>query len=437
MRVSGVYSRMVVARILGMSLVLFALHAQAAEPFPDPLTLEQALSMADSAYPSYAAAQARQQQAAADLALARSDTGVNLSVRGEALYVEPSDLAADQSHDDSWIGLELRKKLYDFGVTSALVESGEAALEQQSLQAQAVLDQYRLLIMQRYLDVLLADHAFRVADEAMAIAYVTLDKLRDQYELGQVSDIELLEIETEYQEVRSERFAAQAQQRTSRMLLAEALGRVEARPRILAEPGFTALERELPPLTELLAAIRDGNRELLAAQQQVASHQAALTASERGNRPVLTGRAGTYEYQKDRGSRDEWLAGIELNVPLLTGGRVSAQKQRAIARWQEAKAERDGLAMRLRQRATELWERIQILQAERDAALTRMDYRELYLDRSRALYEMEVATDLGDAMVESTRARLKQAETEYALLLTWAELDILRGIDPWQLGDTP
>ncbi len=68
-----------------------------------------------------------------------------------------------------------------------------------------------------------------------------------------------------------------------------------------------------------------------------------------------------------------------------------------------------------------------MLRASREEAQTRIDYRELYLDRSRTLYEMEVSSDLGDAMVVSSQARLRQAEIEYRLLLNWARLNALRG----------
>ncbi len=40
---------------------------------------------------------------------------------------------------------------------------------------------------------------------------------------------------------------------------------------------------------------------------------------------------------------------------------------------------------------------------------------------------MEAETNLGDAMVFSTEARLREAQLDYQLLLNWARLDLLRG----------
>ena len=59
--------------------------------------------------------------------------------------------------------------------------------------------------------------------------------------------------------------------------------------------------------------------------------------------------------------------------------------------------------------------------------LLKQDFRELALDRSRALYEMEATTNLGDAMVAVSEVRFKQAETDFQLALAWMELNLLLG----------
>ena len=65
-----------------------------------------------------------------------------------------------------------------------------------------------------------------------------------------------------------------------------------------------------------------------------------------------------------------------------------------------------------------------------EALQVRGDYRELYLDRSRALYELEVKTDLGDAMTEISALRLDTAFAEFEWMTTQAELAALAGLLP-------
>ena len=50
------------------------------------------------------------------------------------------------------------------------------------------------------------------------------------------------------------------------------------------------------------------------------------------------------------------------------------------------------------------------------------------------MYQQEVRADLGDSMVQSSAARLRAAETEYAIALTWARLEALTGEPPERVG---
>ena len=55
------------------------------------------------------------------------------------------------------------------------------------------------------------------------------------------------------------------------------------------------------------------------------------------------------------------------------------------------------------------------------------EYRDLYLDLRRAQYELEVASDLGDAMVSMSALRYRVMRAEFATALAWARIDALLG----------
>ncbi|WJW76128.1 TolC family protein [Thiohalobacter sp. IOR34] len=403
----------------------------AAEPLPEPLTLAAALRFADAGHPDLQLAAAGIEAARAEGLRARALTGVRASLEAEARYVGVSPLAADTSPNDSRARLQLNKRLYDFGRSRASLAAAAAAQRAQQARYLDTRLQRRLDILGRYLDVLLADLDFRVQDEAMSIAYVRLDRARDRFELGQISEIELLRRENDYQVLRSRRYAAEAARRTRRVRLAEALGRPGELSRTLVEPGWRVDALELPELEALTREVLAANPGLRALQAELEQARQRVQAARAGRRPVLSGELATSRYARDYGFRDRWEAGLVLEVPLFTGGRVAAELAAAQARRQEAEAEL-ALAQRdLRQRVAELWEEIRVLRAQRQETQTRLDYRDLYLDRSRALYELEVETDLGDAMTLSTEARLREAQRGYRLLLAWAELDALRGKNRW------
>lgn len=419
---------------IGLSLPCATLAAEleaeavmSAAALPEPLNLDHALSLANEPHPDLQAAAAETDIAQAQRDRARAAYGINAGVNAEARWIEPADYAFDQSHKDSQASLVVSKRLYDFGRTRATVAAADAALSGRRLRYADAQSQRGLAILERYLDVLLADLRFRVEDEAMAIAYVRVDRARDQHELGQISEIALLAAETQYQETRSARFQAQARQRISRVALAEALNRPGQLSSTLEEPVLELIEAEPPALDKLVAEVLRVNPRLRALRAEAEAARERMQAARAADRPVVTGRAEASEYQRQTGSTDPWAVGVQVEIPLYTGGRSSAERAQARAELDRSEAELARAELEVRQGAQSLWEEIEVLRASREETQTRIDYRELYLDRSRALYEMEVSTDLGDAMVVSSQARLRQAELDYRLLLDWTRLNALRG----------
>jgi outer membrane protein TolC len=116
-----------------------------------------------------------------------------------------------------------------------------------------------------------------------------------------------------------------------------------------------------------------------------------------------------------------------LTVPLYTGGRVDAGVAAQRAKVYEAQANLEQARYQLRQQLLDSWLGLQALRLQRGQALSEQRYRDLYLDRSRAIYEMEVRSDLGDSMVRLSEAQLAVAETDYRIALAWEELDMLLG----------
>ena len=56
-----------------------------------------------------------------------------------------------------------------------------------------------------------------------------------------------------------------------------------------------------------------------------------------------------------------------------------------------------------------------------------MAYRDLTMERSRGLYELELRSSLGTAMTDSFEASLRVRRTEYQLALDFARLEAMLG----------
>lgn len=411
-------------------LLAIALPGRAAETpaaLPDPLTLEHALSLADAPHPDLLDAQARLDLAEAARMAVDAQTGINVGIEARAQWVDPSDINGDQSNNDSSAAFFMHKRLYDFGRTSARRSAAESEIKGRELLYLDAQQRRRIAIMEDFFNVLLADLEYVRDNEAMAVAYVDLDKIRDRHELKQVSDIVLLQAESDYQQTRRRAAESRLRQQTSRARLAETLGRPGELPARLVEPDLAVNNRELPPLEQLTADALANNPVLLALRAQLQAAQERLQAARAEQRPTLSGEFRAAQYERDLSGRDDVRIGLVLEVPLYQGGAVQAGIAAAQADLRSVQAQLARAEIDLRQSVLEAWQRLNVLRVQRDEAQVLSAYRDLYLDRSRALYEMEVTADLGDAMVRTSEARLRMAQTEYDLALTWARLDALVG----------
>ncbi|WP_455201364.1 TolC family protein [Kaarinaea lacus] len=143
--------------------------------------------------------------------------------------------------------------------------------------------------------------------------------------------------------------------------------------------------------------------------------------------PKIDGRVRVSEYARESGSYDEWRVGIVLDVPILASDTVKANVSKRNAELLDMRARLRDVEMEVSQQVLEAWQMLQSLKVAREQTDVQNDYRELYLDQSRTLYEMEVQSDLGDSMVQITEAKLQKAEVEYQLALEWAKLQALMG----------
>jgi outer membrane protein TolC len=396
-----------------------------AEALPSPLTLEHALALADAAHPDVDLAQANLDSARAGLLRAESFSGVYSWLDLTPQSVRPT---TDSSFTgDSRARLLAQKRLYDFGRSRSLEESARSSVSARELTLLDARQQRRIEAMARFFDVLLADMRYAVDNEALAYTYVAFDRGRDRQQIGQLSDVDLLELESRYQEMLVTRTASQKRQSSARLRLAMTLNRPEELPAQLVRPALTAGEREIPDYRSLFEQVRSRNPQLQALRSDAQAARAALDSERARRRPVLSAEAEAAWYEREFVSRDEVRATLNLRIPLYQGGEDGAAIAGALARWHEQQARLARAELDMRQTVLDLVQELETLKVELAAARVKVNYRDLYLDRSRALYEMEVRTDLGDAMTRITEAQWLVAQAEFRMALAWARLDALGG----------
>ena len=399
------------------------------QPFPKILTLSEALSMVDAAHPQMLKLGAERAYIDAD----QYDIDANYGLQSN-FYLEyrQSDRIAQPGHDfidDSRATLTLDKPISDFGRRKL----GGAAVETKRMANQMAyesrISQLRISVMRAFFDVVIADYAYAALDEEMTLSFLSFDRAKDKMEkYGEISEIEVTAMETEYLNAFARRGAAANQQRASRLVLALALNRPDAYPDQVVEPDISAYQRQIPDYEEIIDQVLEQNPEIRNEKALLLAAKQELKYLQTSNRPVLGARFEATEYN-DQSSlrRDQFRGSLYLDIPIgpkpASRGRIA--RQQGLILNHEANIQL--LESKVRLELLRLLQALEHLQLELAAAESELLYRELDLDKVRLLYEMEVRAQIGSANTHVANALLRLTKAQYSRIVHLEMLDALTG----------
>jgi len=269
-----------------------------------------------------------------------------------------------------------------------------------------------LRVAERYFDVALAAEALRVLQRQQQAVERSLAEARDRFKLGDAPVTDTHEAAARAQSIRAEVLAAQSQLTLKQAALNDITGWTGTPVQSLAT-GDSSWLQELPGLEHWLAAAMGGNLQLrmLAASIDVARQEAAKYSAAAAPTLDLVANVG-----QDRlsGSGDFGAAvtsagnasiGVQLNVPLYTGGWRSARQDESLRLAEKAVADREHHAQQVTQQTRAAWLGLTV-GGSRAAALNEA----LVASRSRL-----DATRIGRQVGERTTLELLNAENDAAM----------------------
>lgn len=404
---------------------LLFLSAVSTPALAGTLTLEAALATAGSGHPDLLLAQAERDSALADQHIAHSHQDTSVNFEGILRSGRPT-LGGQDFVSDNSVRLTARKTLYDFGRSSNAELAAQYELNAREADLTTVLDRRRLEIMARYFDVLLADMQYTVDNELMAVYYVNFDQGKDRLAQGQISNVELAELESRYRDTLVKRNASAQRRRITRALLANAMNSQSDLPGELEDPKLPGNQRDLPDYEALLPILLENNSRLHAQQEMLVASQKRLESLRAEKGPTLDAEVQAADYNRVATTRDNLSAGLILSWPLYQGERTDSRIAREMAQFNKLQASTEKLKMELTQALLETCLDITQLQnTARDAAQKNTEYRDLQLERSRGLYELELKSNLGTAMAGTAESNMRARNIEYQLALSFARLEAL------------
>jgi outer membrane protein TolC len=356
-------------------------------PLPEPLTLQAALdTAANSTHFELLAVDQRLEVVKAEMGIEQGNNDFSLDLTGRIREVGLSDEAfeGDES-DDSAASLILSKPLYDFGLQDSLENKLDLQLKALEYQKRLVIERRRLQIMEKYFAVLNADNNFITENEALAIGFIRYDNALQDQELGLVPEIEVLRLQSAYEVTRQRRSLAMQQQRLTRAILAEAMGYPDQLSSDLEIPVIDT-GRGLPDdLTTLVDRALQFSLEAQVVQANTQAAQAGIGIAAATDNPSLGLELEASSYQRESRLRDDWRASLYIEIPLYSSS-PAGEINLAKAHYNQALANQQQLQSHLRLEVLKLWQQIQQLRLELQGKAIEQDYRDKYLDRSRAEY---------------------------------------------------
>jgi len=332
--------------------------------------------------------------------------------------------------DYSHAFIKINKVLYDQNVeinqnaAKSTVKNTEFALQQLKIDKTTQ-------VMQAFFNIILADMRHETVLERLAISAIRANRIQDNFDVEDASEVELLEKRTLTQSDVVKRIEAEAAQITTRAKLAQLLNiAYENRPDNLVKPDLTYFfKKELAGFEIWQKKIQLSNLELGELRRVLANLKQQRNLEKNNKEIVISSNIKLGEQSYDSSKNGNWRAGISFIMPF---GQSQSQKNKTSKLLTKIKQQQLRIEQRtqaLNQQALSLWLKLKTLKQRHQALTTELDYRDLYLELARANYEMEIKSDIGSAMSNLTDTEWKLTKNEFDFVIVFIQLQQLAGED--------
>lgn len=405
-----------------------SLSIQALE-VPSPLTLGNALSLSKNQDINQ-----RQKQVDIDLNniklnkyrdIYKPNVDLDLQLAKRANY--------NSSKNDSYAFIKISQILFDQNVDVARSRTKSTSKNLQ-FEQQQLKNNKTIKVVRAFFDVVLADMRYETVSEQLAISAIREGHVKDDFDIQYASEVDLLEKQVQTQLDVSRRIEAESEQISTRAKLAQLLNiAYEDRPDDLVKPNLSHI------LVKKLEEFEFWQKKILTADPELGNMQRILVdlkqqvVNEKNNNEILLSssiRLGEQGYQRDKNG--QWRISLNFVMPL---GRSYAQERNIselLLKVEQQQLSIEGFSQELNQKALLLWLKLKTLKQLHKALIIELDYRDLYLERSRANYEMEIKSDIGNAMANLTDTEWKLTKNEFDYIVLLIQLQQLSG-DEYEL----
>ena len=413
------------ASILAVSLALSG--AAWAKEMPQKIDFSQAMSIAKMP-PEVDLLTLQQSRIESNRTLDSAALGVQHGIRG---LVGAREYKSDS---DDWYQLYLVSELpIDLHDQQGVIDT-RSALQTQANQLRKAFAQglFRLNVLDAYADVLRSDAEYRVANEQMAIDYIRFDKIKERHAVKRVSDPDLAQAEANYQSSFLAFRLAGERLKQTRMILAEVMGYPNTPPSDVLSLDWKPYQERLKTVVPedigvWFTQLAEKNPEIMSYDVRAKALEQKIKQAQLALEPSLTARSQLGTQTDWTNKEGRWALSLNFSMPLSDAGQTDAQV--AILRTEQAslKVKKRQALMRFRTELQRIYTDLIQIKSRLQSLKVRQTFSDWYLDKNRALYEMERAATLGDSFVEMSRVQLEELDINIDLAKNLERLDVLLG----------
>ena len=325
-------------------------------------------------------------------------------------------------------GLFLSQLVTDFGRTSSLVESAQLTEKSQQHQADATRTQVVLEVSDSYFSVLEAQAVLRVASKTVDARTLMFERIDSLARNKMKSELDVRFAQVNLDEARLLRLRAENALEAAFARLSTSMGYRDARRFEVIEEPSAGPVGTLSALLEQAIASRPDLASLRADRE--AARKAADAAKALAYPTIsLYAAAGVTPYGDDRLSKNYGAVGLNLSMPFLDGGKISALQEQAqlkVLALSENLAEAENNILRSVRvawlNATSGYENIGITEHLKDAAS-----QALALAEARYKLGITSIVELNQAQLSAIDGEIAHARARYQYLAARAILDFQAG----------
>ena len=304
------------------------------------------------------------------------------------------------------------------------------------VQWQAAEQALMLQTAERYFAVALAQDALRLLQRQQTAVNKALVEAQDRFELGDAPVTDTHEAAACARGIDALVFAAVVDLMIVQRALADTTGwsvdalQVAPAPALLASPALPALPQWLDQAAAANPGLRQQTLAVEVARQDVAQYaRGAGTTVDLVAQASREHLSGSGRYGHGSNTAQQHMVGVQVTVPLYTGGQRSARQQELLHLQTKAEAELDRARQQVAQQTRAAWLRLQSGAARTEAQNAALRASQARLDATQLGRQVGDRTtlDLLNAQNDAAGAELAMAQLRTSLTLERLRLLALTG----------